>query len=54
MKKETYPKYITKVKMKPKYTLGENMLFYILSFATLYGLLYALCMILTLIDTLTL
>ena len=54
MKKEIYPKYITKVKIKPTYTIGENILFYILSFATLYGLLYALCMILTLINTTTL
>jgi len=54
MKKEIYPKYITKVNIKPTYTMGENILFYILSFATLYGLLYALCMILTFIDFLTL
>ena len=53
-KKQQYPKYITKVNIKPKYTLGENIIFYILSFATLYGLLYALCMILTLIDLITL
>ena len=54
MKKEIYPKYITKVNIKPKYTTSENIIFYILSFATLYGLLYALCMILTLIDAITL
>jgi len=54
MKKEIYPKYITKVNIKPTYTMGENILFYILSFATLYGLLYALCMTLTFIDFLTL
>lgn len=54
MKKEIYPKYITKVKIKPKHTLGENILFYILSFVTLYGLIYALCMILNLIDKITL
>tara|TARA_R110002124_G_scaffold230131_1_gene395273 strand:+ start:245 stop:409 length:165 start_codon:yes stop_codon:yes gene_type:complete len=54
MKKEIYPKYITKVNIKPSYTIGENILFYILSFATLYGLLYALCMILTFIDAITL
>jgi len=53
-KKETYPKYITKVKIKPTYTLCENILFYILSFATMYGIFYALCMILTLIDLITL
>ena len=54
MKKEIYPKYITKVNIKPSYTIGENILFTILSFATLYGLLYALCIILTLIDLITL
>jgi len=54
MKKEIYPKYITKVNIKPNYTIRENILFYILSFATLYGLIYALCMILTLIDVITL
>ena len=54
MTKQKYPKYITKVNIKPTYTIGENILFTILSFATLYGLLYALCMILTLIDKITL
>ena len=54
MKKEIYPKYITKVNIKPTYTIKENILFTILSFATLYGLLYALCMILTFIDLITL
>ena len=54
MTKNKYPKYITKVNIKPTYTIKENILFTILSFATLYGLIYALCMILTLIDLLTL
>ena len=54
MTKQQYPKYITKVNIKPTYTLGENILFYILSFATLYGLIYALCTIITLIDLITL
>ena len=54
MKKEIYPKYITKVKIKPKYSTSENIIFYTLSFATMYGLLYALCMILTFIDAITL
>ena len=54
MKKEIYPKYITKVNIKPKYTVGENILFTILSFATLYGLIYALCTIITLIELITL
>ena len=53
MKKEIYPKYITKVNIKPKYSTSENILFYVLSFATLYGLIYALCTILTLIDLIT-
>ena len=54
MKKEIYPKYITKVKIKPKYTSSENIIFYTLSFATLYGLIYALCTIITLINFITL
>ena len=53
-KKEIYPKYITKVNIKPKYTSSENIIFYTLSFATLYGLIYALCTIITLIDLITL
>ena len=51
--KNKYPKYITKINIKPTYTIGENILFTVLSFATLYGLIYALCMILTFIDLLT-
>ena len=47
-------KLLQKVSTKQKYSTSENILFYILSFATMYGLLYALCMILTLIDFLTL
>ena len=54
MKKQQYPKYITKVKIKQKYSTSENIIFYILSFATLYGLIYALCTIITLIDLITL
>jgi len=54
MKKEIYPKYITKVNIKPRYTIGENILFSILTFATLYGLIYALCTIITLIEFLNL
>ena len=54
MTKNKYPKYITKVKIKQKYTTSENIIFYTLSFATLYGLLYALCMVLTFIDLITL
>ena len=47
-------KLLQKVSTKPKYTTSENIIFYTLSFATLYGLLYALCMILNFIDFLTL
>jgi len=54
MTKKQYPKYITKINIKPTYTIGENILFTVLSFATLYGLIYALCMIITLIDFITL
>ena len=45
---------LKKVSTKQKYSTRENILFYILSFATLYGLIYALCTILTLIDLITL
>ena len=45
---------LQKVSTKPSHTLGENILFYFLSFATLYGLIYALCTIITLIDLITL
>ena len=54
MKQQQYPKLITKVNIKQKYSTSENIIFYTLSFATLYGLLYALCMVLTLIDLITL
>jgi len=49
-KKEIYPKYITKINIKPTYSIGENILFTILSCATLYGLIYALCTVITLIE----
>jgi len=52
--KNKYPKYITKVNIKPSYTIGENILFSILTCATLYGLIYALCTIITLIEFITL
>ena len=39
---------------KRKTSVKDNILFTIVSFATLYGLIYALCMILTLIDFITL
>ena len=47
-------KLLQKVSTKSRYSVGENILFYILSFATMYGLLYTLCMILTIIDLITL
>ena len=47
-------KLLQKVSIKQKYSTSENIIFYILSFATMYGLLYALCMVLTFIDFLTL
>ena len=47
-------KLLQKVSTKQKYSTSENIIFYTLSFATMYGLLYALCMILTLIDLITL
>ena len=54
MKKEIYPKYITKINIKPTYTIGENILFYSVSFTALSGLIYALCKAFHLIDLLTL
>ena len=54
MKKEIYPKYITKVSTKPKYTTSENIIFYTFSFAACFLLLYALCYTINLIDTITL
>ena len=54
MSKKIYPKYITKVKIKPKYSTSEDIIFYTLSFATMYGLLYALCYTINLIDKITL
>jgi hypothetical protein len=54
MKKEIYPKYITKVKIKPKYTTSENIIFYAFSFLACFILLYTLCYILALIDIITL
>ena len=42
-----------KVKKKPKYTTSENIIFYTLSFASCFLLLYTLCYALHLIDTIT-
>lgn len=54
MKKEIYPKYITKVNIKPKYSTSENIIFYAFSFASCFILLYALCYTISLIDKITL
>jgi len=45
---------LKKVSTKPKYSSSEDIIFYTLSFATMYGLLYALCYIINLIDTIIL
>ena len=39
---------------KRKTSIKDNILFTIVSFATLYGLIYALCTIITLIELITL
>ena len=39
---------------KRKTSIKDNILFTILSFATLYGLIYALCTIITLIELINL
>jgi len=54
MKKEKYPKYITKVKIKPKYSTSENIIYYTLSFASCFILLYTLCYTINLINLITL
>ena len=54
MKKEIYPKYITKVKIKPKYSTSENIIFYTFSFLACFILLYTLCYTINLIDKITL
>ena len=54
MKKETYPKYITKVNIKPKYKTSENIIFYTFSFLACFILLYTLCYIFNLINLITL
>jgi hypothetical protein len=47
-------KLLQKVSTKQKYSTSENIIFYTLSFATCFLLLYALCYILALIDIITL
>lgn len=54
MKKEQYPKLITKVNIKQKYSTSENIIFYAFSFAACFLLLYSLCYTLALIDKITL
>ena len=45
---------LKKVSTKPKYTTSENIIFYTLSFASCFILLYALCYTINLIDKITL
>ena len=47
-------KLLQKVSTKQKYSTSENIIFYALSFASCFILLYALCYTLTLIDLITL
>ena len=47
-------KLLKKVSTKPKYTTSENIIFYAFSFLACFILLYSLCYILALIDTITL
>ena len=47
-------KLLQKVKIKPKYTTSENIIFYSLSFAACFILLYALCYTINLINIVTL
>ena len=44
-------KLLQKVNIKPKYSNKENIIFYVLSFATMSFLLFALCYTSHLIDT---
>ena len=45
---------LKKVSIKQKYSTSENIIFYILSFASCFILLYALCYTINLIETITL
>ena len=42
-KKEIYPKYITKINIKQKYTIIENLLFTFAAFIVFYFLLFLMC-----------
>jgi len=42
-KKKQYPKYITKVNIKPKYNILENILFTLGAFIVFYLLLFLMC-----------
>ncbi len=48
------PELLQQVSTKRKTSIKDSIIFTILSLAALWGLLYALCMILTLIDFITL
>ena len=47
-------KLLQKVSTKQKYSTSENIIFYTLSFAACFLLLYTLCYTINLIDTITL
>ena len=47
-------KLLQKVKIKPKYSTSENIIFYAFSFLACFILLYALCYTINLIDKITL
>jgi len=51
MKKEIYPKYITKVKIRQKYTIIENILFTLGAFAIAYISIIAILFLFSKIDT---
>jgi len=42
-KKQTYPKLITKVTTRKKYTIIENLIFTFLAFMVFYLLLFLMC-----------
>ena len=47
-------KLLQKVSTKQKYSTSENIIFYVLSFATMSALLFTLCYTINLIDKITL
>ena len=50
-KKDTYPKYITKINIRQKYTILENILFTLGMFAVAYFSIFAMLFIFSKIDT---